>query len=102
MRILTARARTIGAHVQKGIDFTLGYDNRHITHVDLVDFLGQLFDFIDADRSGEISVDEWIVFVRQVCPTWSKKRASALFDLIDSDGEGTVDVTEFLDVAAQV
>ena len=58
-----------------------------------------MFDFFDADRSGELDPDEFLCLLNQVFPEYCEEneaRAVEQFEAADSDGSGGISFPEFI------
>lgn len=57
--------------------------------------LKQVFDMIDADKSGELTVDELIKVLEQMGEKVNKEAVVAELKKVDTDGNGKLNFKEF-------
>ena len=91
----TALAQQLLSGIQASLDSTektATYSQMMAEHVKTV------FNKLDTDGTGEISVEEFPALMKGVVGlNMSKNEASAIVRIIDKDGSGTVDFGDFLD-----
>ncbi|KNC48213.1 calcium-binding carrier protein SCaMC-3 [Thecamonas trahens ATCC 50062] len=82
------------------------HDRNHDDRIDFHEFtrmcdavhLRSLFDDIDTDGSGSISVDELMVVLRSLGFAPSREQLAAMMSVVDANGSDTIEFAEFADV----
>lgn len=58
---------------------------------------GALFDRIDKDGGGSLDVDEFLAFVKKMCPDMTDRQLKNMLKYADEDGSGTLERDEFIE-----